>query len=140
MILENFAVEKQPSADVNAKISQAPKSNGRSESKGTSFYSKLALLYFLNIADWICTEALLGSGYFFEANPVMRPVLGDFWLTVLIKGVLPLVLICGCALIYRLLGTEQTFMTNLLLYIGIVAYALVNLWHILNFVLLFSVF
>ena len=62
-----------------------------------SFYYKLGLLYFLNIVDWICTEALIGSGHFVEANPVMQPVLENFWLTLLIKGILPLVLILGCA-------------------------------------------
>ena len=67
-----------------------------------SFYYKLGLLYFLNIVDWICTEALIGSGHFVEANPVMQPVLENFWLTLLIKGILPLVLVLGCALIYKL--------------------------------------
>ena len=97
-----------------------------------SFYYKLGLLYFLNIVDWICTEALIGSGHFVEANPVMQPVLENFWLTLLIKGILPLVLILGCALIYKL--------AEMLLTVGIVSYALVNLWHIFNFVLLFCRF
>ena len=75
-----------------------------------SFYYKLGLLYFLNIVDWICTEALIGSGHFVEANPVMQPVLENFWLTLLIKGILPLVLILGCALIYKLaeIGRSKT--------------------------------
>lgn len=131
MTLENFVVAENSSVTGTAQ---------KTKSKGLSFYSKLALLYFLNVTDWICTEALIGSGYFYEANPVMRPILEDFWLTVLIKGILPLVLVCGCALIYRLAGTGQTFMTNLILYIGIISYALVNLWHIINFVLLFYSF
>lgn len=43
-----------------------------------TFYQKMFFLYFLNITDWICTEALLASGYFAEANPVMQPVLNNF--------------------------------------------------------------
>lgn len=105
-----------------------------------SFYYRLGLLYFLNIVDWICTEALIGSGYFVEANPVMRPVLEDFWLTMLIKGVLPLVLIIGCAFIYHIAHIERCKTAEILLNCGIVAYALVNLWHIFNFVLLFLKF
>ena len=98
------------------------------------------LLYFLNIVDWICTEALIGSGHFVEANPVMQPVLENFWLTLLIKGILPLVLILGCALIYKLAEIGRSKTAEMLLTVGIVSYALVNLWHIFNFVLLFCRF
>lgn len=105
--------------------------------KGFSFYQKLFFLYFLNLIDWVCTESLIASGKFHEANPIMQPVLGEFWSTVLIKGALPLALVIVCAIIYRFADTEEGFITNLLLYIGIIAYALVNLWHIFNFVLLF---
>ncbi len=107
---------------------------------GYTFYQKIFFLYFLNLIDWLCTEALLASGRFFEANPIMQPVLDNFWHTVLIKGVLPLALILVCCLIFKLAGSEESFTSKLLLYIGIVAYALVNLWHIFNFVLLFSGF
>ena len=95
-----------------------------------SFYYKLGLLYFLNIVDWICTEALIGSGHFVEANPVMQPVLENFWLTLLIKG----------ALIYKLAEIGRSKTAEMLLTVGIVSYALVNLWHIFNFVLLFCRF
>ena len=105
-----------------------------------SFYYKLGLLYFLNIVDWICTEALIGSGHFVEANPVMQPVLENFWLTLLIKGILPLVLILGCALIYKLAEIGRSKTAEMLLTVGIVSYALVNLWQIFNFVLLFCRF
>ena len=100
----------------------------------------VGLLYFLNIVDWICTEALIGSGHFVEANPVMQPVLENFWLTLLIKGILPLVLILGCALIYKLAEIGRSKTAEMLLTVGIVSYALVNLWHIFNFVLLFCRF
>lgn len=107
---------------------------------GFSFYQKIFFLYFLNLVDWFCTQALLSSGKFYEANPLMQPVLGSFWTALLIKGVLPLVLIIICAVVYKMAGVEEGFFTKLMLYIGIVAYALVNLWHIFNFVLLFLSF
>ena len=43
-----------------------------------SFYYKLGLLYFLNIVDWICTEALIGSGHFVEAIPLCSLCLKTF--------------------------------------------------------------
>lgn len=110
------------------------------KSKGFSFYQKIFFLYFLNLVDWFCTQSLLASGRFFEANPIMQPVLGSFWSTLLIKGILPLVLIIICSVAYKLMAVEEGFFTNLLLYIGIGSYALVNLWHIFNFVLLFLSF
>lgn len=110
------------------------------KSTGFSFYQKIFFLYFLNLADWFCTQALLASGRFYEANPIMQPVLGSFRSALLVKGILPLVLIIICSIVYKLMGVEEGFFTKLLLYIGIGAYALVNLWHIFNFVLLFLSF
>ena len=98
-----------------------------------SFYQKIFFLYFLNLIDWVCTEALLYSGKFYEANPVMNPVLKGFVPTLLIKGVLPLALTLICCAVYKAAGI-------ILLYIGIIAYAAVNLWHIFNFLLLFFAF
>ena len=110
------------------------------KAKGFSFYQKIFFLYFLNLVDWFCTEALIASGKFFEANPIMQPVIENFWLTFMLKGLLPLALVAGCCVIYKLLGVEEVFLSRLLLNIGICAYALVNLWHIFNFVLLFFFF
>lgn len=107
---------------------------------GKRFYKRLTLLYVLNLADWLCTEALLASGKFVEANPVMRPVMGQFPMTLLIKVALPLFLVLLCALIYRLAREIESKFANAMLLIGLVAYSLVNLWHIFNFVLLFSSF
>ena len=105
-----------------------------------SFYYKLGLLYFLNIVDWICTEALIGSGHFVEANPVMQPVLENFWLTLLIKGVIPLAVILLSCLVNKWANAGDSIIINIMLYVGISIYMLVNLWHIFNFVLLFCRF
>ena len=121
-------------------VTVAPPVDNTKAKKHFSFYQKLFFLYFLNLIDWICTEALLFTGKFFEANPIMQPVLGNFWSTILIKGVLPLALIIICCIIYKLAGEIDSVITNLLINFGIIVYALLNAWHILNFVLLFSVF
>lgn len=104
-----------------------------------SFYQKLAFLYLLNLSDWFCTQALLGTGRFYEANPLMNPVLRSFVPTLLLKGLLPLALTVLCAVLFKLSGLEESRFGNTLLNIGIVAYAAVDLWHIVNFLLLFSV-
>ena len=105
-----------------------------------SFYHKLFVLYLLNLADWLCTEALLATGKFFEANPIMRPVLSGFLPTLLLKGLLPLGLSLLCALLHRLSRVDDSRFSSALLNTGIVVYSLVNLWHIVNFLLLFFAF
>ena len=102
-----------------------------------TFYQKMFFLYFLNITDWICTEALLASGYFAEANPVMQPVLNNFWQTIIIKGVIPLAIILLSCLVNKWANAGDSIIINIMLYVGISIYMLVNLWHIFNFVLLF---
>ena len=105
---------------------------------GKRFYRRLALLYTLNVSDWLCTEALLASGSFIEANPFMRPVMGHFPTALLIKLALPLFMVVLCALVYRLAGEIESKFANAMLLTGLAAYLLVDLWHIFNFVLLFS--
>lgn len=105
--------------------------------RGFSFYQRLFFLYILNLVDWLCTEALLSSGRFFEANPIMNPVLKSFSSTLLIKGLLPLALVIFCAVIFKLSQIDECRFANVMLNIGIIAYSLLNLWHIVNFLLLF---
>ena len=107
--------------------------------RGISFYRRLALLYILNLTDWLCTRVLLASGFFVEANPLMKSVMNGLGQSVLVKCVLPLVMILLCAVLCKLAGAEHNKFANLMVTIGIVAYSLVNAWHIFNFVLLFSV-
>ena len=122
-----------------AKAVSQPEDTGKSTAK-YSFYQKIFFLYFLNLIDWICTEALISSGRFYEANPVMRPVLTGFVPTLLIKGILPLMLTLLCCAIYRAAGIGESRLADILLNTGIIVYAAVNLWHIVNFLLLFSAF
>lgn len=103
-----------------------------------SLYQKLFFLYMLNLVDWLCTEALLSTGRFYEANPLMSGVLPHFMPTLLLKGLLPLGMSLLCAWLFRRSGLRESPLSSVLLNVGIVVYALVNLWHIMNFLLLFS--
>lgn len=107
--------------------------------KRYSFYRKLFFLYALNLCDWLCTSVLLRTGRFFEANPVMSPVMRGFLPALLIKGLLPLTLTLLCAVLFKLSGETDSRFTTVLLNIGIIAYTLVNLLHVVNFLLLFFV-
>lgn len=69
----------------------------------------------------------------------MRPVLEKLLVDIVNQGNLPLVLVLGCALIYKLAEIGRSKTAEMLLTVGIVSYALVNLWHIFNFVLLLSI-
>ena len=106
--------------------------------KRYSVYQKLAFLYALNLSDWLCTRALLSSGRFYEANPLMSTVLQSFLPTLLIKGILPLGLAVLCAVLYKFAQIADDRFTAVLMNTGIIIYSLVNLWHIVNFLLLFT--
>ena len=112
----------------------------RKAKNGLSFYDKLGFLYLLNIIDWLCTEALLLTGRFHEANPLMSIVITGFVPALIIKAALPLGITALCFLIYRLGGEGENKFADVVVYIGVTLYALINLWHIFNFVLLFLIF
>ena len=114
------------------------KSAARAYSPRYSLYQKLFFLYALNLTDWLCTQALLSSGRFYEANPIMSPVLQNFFPSLLIKAILPLALTILCAVLFKLSGSVENRFGGTLLNIGIIAYSEVNLWHIFNFIVLFS--
>lgn len=110
------------------------------KSKALIFYFKLLMLYLLNVSDWLCTEVLIASGRFYEANPIMQQIVNNFWLTLLVKGILPLVLVGLCAIIFKIADCVESKFASRIINTGIIAYSLLNIWHIANFVLLFSLF
>ena len=98
---------------------------------------RLYLLYFLNIADWVCTVILLSTGGFYEVNPIMRPFVGSIPLGFLIKAVIPAAIVAlilrlaprlDCASVIRVIR-----FTNAIL----IFYAALCVNHIVNFILLF---
>lgn len=102
------------------------------------FGTKLFFLYFLNVADWFCTQVLIDSGYFHEANPLMSwimtyPIVGFF-----VKCILPLALSILIWLFFKAFNLEQNKFTNFIIYSGVVIYSVVILIHIVNFIMLYS--
>jgi hypothetical protein len=53
---------------------------------------------------------------------------------------IPLAVILVCCLVNKWANAGDSRVINIMLYVGISIYMLVNLWHIFNFVLLFFVF
>lgn len=103
-----------------------------------SLYQKLFFLYGLNLVDWLCTASLLTTGRFYEANPLMSRVLPHFLPTLLLKGVIPLGVTLLCALLFWRSRLDDSPLGRRFVEIGIVGYTLVNLWHVVNFVRLFT--
>ena len=102
------------------------------------FGTKLFFLYLLNVADWFCTQTLIDTGRFQEANPLMAtimeyPIAGFF-----IKCVLPLALSIFIWLFYKIFKLEQNKFTNFIIYSGVVIYTAVIVVHIVNFVVLYT--
>ena len=101
------------------------------------FGVKLFFMYFLNVADWFCTQALIDSGRFHEANPLMAwimqyPIVGFF-----VKCVLPLALSILIWLFYKIFKLEQNKFTNFIIYSGVIIYSAVIMIHIINFLTLY---
>ena len=101
------------------------------------FGVKLFFMYFLNVAYWFCTQALIDSGRFHEANPLMAwimqyPIVGFF-----VKCVLPLALSIMIWLFYKIFKLEQNRFTNFIIYSGVIIYSAVIMIHIINFLTLY---
>ncbi len=114
------------------------KRNEAAEIRQYGFGTKLFFLYFLNVCDWFCTQVLIDTGYFHEANPFMGklmeyPIVGFF-----VKCILPLALSIIIWLVYKIFKLEQTRFTNFLIYGGVILYSAVITVHIINFITLYS--
>ncbi len=102
------------------------------------FGTKLFFLYFLNIADWFCTQALIDTGYFHEANPIMAWLMQYPIVGFAIKCMLPLALSIFIWLGFKIFKLEQSRFTNFIIYTGVIIYSTVILIHIVNFIMLYS--
>lgn len=94
---------------------------------------RLALLYLLNLADYMLTKVLLSRGGFFELNPLMALTMQSAAATVVVKVLLP-----GALLLYlyrRMLfaGPNQMRTCARVLNWLCAGYAAVNLMHLLLF-------
>ncbi|MEE3334167.1 MAG: DUF5658 family protein [Ruminococcus sp.] len=102
------------------------------------FGTKLFFLYFLNVADWFCTQTLIDTGRFREANPIMAPMMEYPIVSFFVKCMLPLALSIIIWLFYKIFKLEQNKFTNFIIYTGVIIYTAVILVHIVNFIILYT--
>ena len=95
---------------------------------------KLCLIYALNIADWICTVTLLRIGGFYEANPLMRPLIGEPLSGLIVKGLLPAVLLVLVSRLSRRLETWESLLLNRFISFVLALYSVLCTVHIMNFI------
>lgn len=98
---------------------------------------KLFLLYALNLADWVCTVTLLGADGFYEANPLLRALIGSPVLGMTIKGVLPAMVLAAVGQLLRLLDSRAIGKVDRCLCFVLTVYTALCANHIANFVILF---
>ena len=96
---------------------------------------RLFLLFMLDLSDWICTLALLSTGLFKEANPLMRNVIENTLLGFLVKVALPLGLILFALTKLKDADSKQLRLSNNIALVGVAVYFLLNLYHISCFLL-----
>ena len=89
-------------------------------------------MYALNITDWICTIILLRTGGFFEANPLMRPLIGKPLPGLIVKGLLPAALLVVVSRMCRSLGVGELMLLDRFISFVLTLYSALCLIHIVN--------
>ena len=97
--------------------------------------NKLCLIYALNIADYICTVTLLRTGDFAEANPLMRPVIGDPLSGLFFKCLLPAALLLLVRRMCRVLSVRELVYVDRFICFVLALYCALCAIHIISFVL-----
>ena len=93
-------------------------------------------MYALNIADWICTVALLRSGGFYEANPLMRSVIGEPLSGLIVKCLLPAVLLTFVYCLRRSLTAREAQLIDRSVSFVTTLYCALCVIHIVNCIIL----
>lgn len=100
--------------------------------------TKLTWLYVLNAMDIVFTFALVETGMFFEANKIMVPIIGNAFLGILLKLLLPALLIIYILSQINQLPDQNLKVCNICINIVCSIYVAINLLHV--FYSLFYVF
>ncbi len=98
---------------------------------------RLFLLFMLNMSDWVCTLALLSTGMFEEANPIMKNIIQSPLLGFFVKVALPLLLILYAVSKLKFADSRQILVSNNIALFGVAVYLLINLYHLFCFSLVF---
>lgn len=97
------------------------------------------LVYFLNLTDIMMTLALVQTGLFKEANPIMAPIVQHPYLAVMIKAIVPLFVIVYT--LWRVRCSEWDLKMAKFLKIGSYScfafYLIVNLMHLFYTIMYF---
>lgn len=100
---------------------------------------RLFLLFMLNMSDWVCTLALLSTGYFEEANPLMRNIIASPMLGFAVKILLPLLFISFALSKVNNADSKQILVSNNIALFGVSVYLLLNIYHIICFTILYII-
>jgi hypothetical protein len=92
---------------------------------------KLMIIYLLNLSDIIFTIVLLDTGYYMEANYLMRNVVEDVALSFAIKGIVPFILITMLAVRIKKADDRQKKISNIVINGCLLYYGLINISHLL---------
>lgn len=97
---------------------------------------KLAILYFLNVTDLICTLLLLSTGLYIEGNSIMAEVIKYPLLTLVLKLILPVTLLIILYFRMHRATKQQLKKSNSLINITTAIYALINISHFIWFLII----
>ena len=97
---------------------------------------RLFLLFMFDLSDWICTLALLRTGLFREANPLMQGVISSFAAGFIVKVAMPMALILFALTKLKNADKRQIMISNNIALFGVAIYFVLNLYHIACFALL----
>ncbi len=100
---------------------------------GIGIKRRLTALFLLNVSDWICTLALLRTGLFREANPLMSKVVAGLPSGFLVKVCMPLALILFAFSKIKSADSRQRLISNNIVLAGTTVYFLLNIYHIICF-------
>lgn len=100
---------------------------------------RLFLLLMLDLTDWICTLALLKTGLFKEANPLMRGVISNTAAGFFVKVAMPLALILFALTKLKDADRRQLLLSNNIALFGVAVYFLLDLYHIACFAVIYMI-
>jgi hypothetical protein len=96
---------------------------------------KLLILYLLNVTDIIFTLLLLSTGLFIEANVLMAKAVDSLLASFILKVILPAALISYLYIRMKKASEKQLKQSNILLSFATVVYAIINVFHLICFLL-----
>lgn len=100
----------------------------------------LLLVLCLNFSDWLCTVSILRFDGFSEINPIMIYMLDKPLFCFLIKCVVPLMLVTYIFFAVKNANENIIFVVNMSMWFVTVIYLLINIMHIINFIVLFNMY